>query len=358
MTSKERVLKALRREKADRPASDLRCTQEVWDALKEHFSLDTVEDILDKLDIDMRWITVGSIPFIGPKERSAPTLGAEGTDIFGCVMKAAKNKYNTYYEFVGYPLGNCKTVEEIYEYDWPSQDWWDYSKVKDVIKLHKKTDDRAIMFFAGGTFETPWYMRGMEQFFMDLYENPEIVEAICTKVEEYYYQRALRVLDAADGQIDIIGSGGDIGGQQCLMLNPDTWRKLIKPHTSGLVKPFKDMGLMTFYHSCGSVSEVIPDLAEIGVDILDPIQVTAKNMYPEYLAEKYADIISFHGAIDEVELLPHATAKQVYDETIRIISILGKNGGFVVSPSHQVQGDTSVENVIALFNAVKDFKYT
>ena len=203
MTSKERVMKALKREKADRPACDLRCTPEVWEALYRHFNAEKTEDVLDKLDVDMRWITAGSLPFIGPRERSTPTLGGEGTDIFGCVMKAAKNKYNTYYEFSEHPLANCKTAEEVYEYSWPSLDWWDYSEIKGIIKAHKKTDDRAIMFFAGGTFETPWYMRGMEQFLVDLYENPDIVNAICTKVGEYYYQRALRVIDAAEGEIDI-----------------------------------------------------------------------------------------------------------------------------------------------------------
>ncbi|MFA7672776.1 MAG: uroporphyrinogen decarboxylase family protein [Clostridia bacterium] len=358
MNSRERIKKALKREKADRPACDLRCTPEVWKALFEYFGVDKPEDVLDKLDIDMRWITAGSLPYIGPKERSTPTLGGEGTDIFGCVMKEARNSYNTYYEFVGYPLAKCKTVEEIYEYSWPSLDWYDYSKVKDIIRCNKKTDDRAIMFFAGGTFETPWYMRGMEQFFIDLYDNPEIVKAICTKVGEDFYKRALRVLEAAEGEIDIIGSGGDIGGQQCMMINPDIWIEQIKPHTRGLIAPFRNMGLGTFYHSCGSVAEVIDDLIEIGVDTLDPIQVNARNMSPEYLADKFAERISFHGAIDEVGLLPSASPMEVYDETQRIISILGKKGGFIVSPSHQVQADTPIDNLLAVFQSVRDYRYS
>jgi len=354
MTSRERVKKALKREKADRPATSLRCTDEVWQSLMQYFSVDTRIDVLDKLDIDMRWIY---LTYIGPKERSTPTLGGEGTDIWGNVMKASTNQYNTYYEIVEHPLAKFTTVDEIMDYDWPSLDWWDYSKIKDTIKEHKKVDDRAIMFFAGGAFETPWYMRGMEQFFIDMYENPEIVDAICFKVREYYYNRAMRALDAADGEIDIIGSGGDIGGQECLMLSPDLWRKLIKPHSAGLTMPFKKMGLGTFYHSCGSVAEVVDDLIEIGIDVLDPIQVTAAGMQPENLFEKFGDRITFHGAIDEVELLPHATPEEVYNETTRIISILGRNGGYIVSPSHQVQGDTSVENIIAIFKAVKDYKY-
>jgi uroporphyrinogen decarboxylase len=354
MTSKDRVKKALKREKADRPASSLRCTDEAWDALMQHFNVGSAIDVLDKLDIDLRWI---SVPFIGPKERSTPTLHGEGTDFWGIGMKAYKNEFNTYFEIVRHPLAACDSVEQILAYDWPSLDWWDYSKVKDEIKANKKTDDRAIMFYAGGAFETSWYMRGMEQFFIDLYESPEIVDAICTKIKDYKYNRALRVLDAADGEIDLIGSGGDIGGQEGLLLSPALWRKLIKPHSAGLITPFKNMGLGTFYHSCGSVAEVIDDLAQVGVDLLDPIQVTAKGMQPESLFEKYGGKISFHGAIDEVNLLPHATAREVYDETTRIISILGGNGGFVVSPSHAVQGDTPVENVIAIFQAVKDYCY-
>lgn len=354
MTSRERVLKALKREKADRPACSLRCTGEVWEALQQHFGVDSEIDVLDKLDTDMRWV---SVPFIGPKERSTETLHGEGTDMWGNIMKAYKNEYNTYYEIVGHPLANCKSADEVYAYDWPSLDWWDYSKIKQTVKANKKKDDRAIMYFAGGAFETPWYMRGMEQFFVDLYENPEIVTAICSKVREYYFNRALRVLDAADGEIDIIGSGGDIGGQEHLMLSPALWRELIKPHSAGLITPFKKMGLGTFYHSCGSVDAVVDDFIEVGLDLLDPIQVTAGGMQPENLFAKFGDRIGFHGAIDEVELLPHATPKQVYDETTRIISILGGNGGYVVSPSHAVQGDTSVENIIAIFDAVRDYKY-
>lgn len=354
MTSRERVKKALRREKADRPASSLRCTPEVWEALEKYFEVETPVDVLDRLDIDMRWVTV---PFIGPKESSTPTLGGEGYDMWGCYNKATTNEFNTYFEITYHPLAKCETAEQVMEHKWPSLDWWDYSKIKESIRANKKKDDRAIMYFAGGAFETPWYMRGMEQFFVDMAENPEIVDAICTKVQEYYYGRAMRVLEAADGEIDIIGSGGDIGGQECLMMHPDTWRELIKPHSAGLITPFKKMGLGTFYHSCGSCHQVVDDLIEIGLDLLDPIQVTAGGMQPESLFPRFGDRISFHGAIDEVELLPHATPQEVYDETTRIISILGGNGGYVVSPSHQVQGDTSVENVLAIYQAVKDYKY-
>ena len=354
MTSKERVLLAAKRKKTDRPPTSLRCTCEVWQALKAHFNVQSNSEVLDCLDIDYRWI---GVDYTGPKERSTPTLFGEGFDFWGNEMKAVKNEHNTYYEIVGHPLANCKSVKDVMAHNWPSLDWWDYKSVKKVIKQDKQKDDRAIMFFAGGAFETPWYMRGMERFMMDMVDNPEIVDAICTKVSDYYYGRAMRVLDAADGEIDIIGSGGDIGGQDCMMLSPQMWREHIKPHSAKLIRRFKDMGLTTFYHSCGSLVPVIDDLIDMGLDILDPIQITAKDMQPEYLFEHFGSRLSFHGAIDEVELLPKAGAKEVYSETQRIISVLGGNHGFIVSPSHQVQGDTSVENVLAIFRAARDYRF-
>jgi uroporphyrinogen decarboxylase len=142
-----------------------------------------------------------------------------------------------------------------------------------------------------------------------------------------------------------------------MMIHPDIWRKRIKPYTARLISTFKEMGLSTFYHSCGSLVPVIEDLIEVGLDILEPIQVTAKGMKPEELFPVFGDRLSFHGAIDEVELLPHATAEEVYDETTRIIDILGGNGGYIIAPSHQVQGDTSPENVVAIFKAAQDYRW-
>lgn len=190
---------------------------------------------------------------------------------------------------------------------------------------------------------------------MDLYERPEIVDAICTHVRDYYLGRAERVIEAGRGGIDMIGTGGDIGTQRGMMISPAIWRERIKPYSGGLIRTFKDMGLMTFYHSCGSLIPVIDDLIESGLDILDPIQVTAAGMEPASLFAQFGDRLSFHGAIDEVELLPHATAAQVYEETKRIIDEMGGRNGFIVSPTHQVQGDTPPENVVAIFEAAKDY---
>lgn len=353
MTGKERTMAALERREHDKFPTSLRCTKEAQDALLQATGTNSKQELYDYLNIDFRWI---GLPFKGPENRSLSPLGGEGYDFWGCYNKAIKNNYNTYYEITYHPLGKMTTVEEIENYDWPDLDWWDYSAVPEIIKKEKQKDDTCIMFFAGGAFESPWYMRGMEQFLIDIYLQPEIAEAISNKVAEFYYSRAMRVLEAAGGQIDVIGSGGDIGGQQTMMLSPEKWRKHIKPYSAKLMTPFKEMGLKTFYHSDGAITPVINDFIGMGLDVLDPIQVGAAGMTPEELYPVFGEKLSFHGAIDEVELLPHATPTQVYDETQRVMSILGQSYGYIVSPTHQVQGDTSPENILAIYKAVDDFK--
>lgn len=357
MNSRERVLAAAERWRPDRPATSLRCTPEVWSALQAYFGVRTNDEVLDELDIDWRGIYVTHLPFIGPQERSAIPLGSEGTDYWGCNIRKAENRFNIYFEFYDFPLAHCRTVADVDAHDWPDVDWWDYSAVPRLIQEATQKDRRAIMFFAGGAFETPWYMRGFEQFMMDLYLNPEIVQAICQHVLEYCRQVTERVLAEARGQIDIIGSGGDVGGQEGMIVSPAVWREQIKPFSAQLITPYKAMGLKTFYHSCGSIRPIIPDLIEVGLDILEPIQVSAAGMTPEEIFPAYGDRLSFNGGIDEVHLLPHATPDEVYRETTRVIDVLGKNGGYIVSPSHQVQGDTPAENVVALFQAAHDYRW-
>lgn len=354
MNSRERILAACERRPTDRPPTSLRCTPEVWAALRTHLGVATNTAVLDALDVDLRWIY---LPFIGPAERSTPTLGGEGTDFWGCRMRGAQNEYNTYFEFAEHPLAHAQTVADVDAYAWPSLDWWDYAAIPRIIAEQNQVDRRAIMFFAGGAFETPWYLRGMEQFLVDLRLNPDIAAAICRHVEEYYRQRAMRVLEVAGGQIDIIGSGGDVGGQLGMMLSPRAWREHIKPFTGRLISTFKQMGLKTFYHSCGSLAPIIPDLIEVGLDVLDPIQVSAAGMTPEALSAAFADRLSFHGAIDEVELLTHGSPEQVYRETTRVIDLLGRKHGYIVTASHAVQGDTPIANVLAMLAAARDYRW-
>lgn len=352
MTSRERIAAIAKREKTDRPGSSLRATPEAWESLRNYLNVSTNQEVMDILDIDIRFV---GLPFVGPADRSASPLGSEGTDIWGCHTKKVSNEFNTYFDFDYHPLKEAETVEDVRNHDWPDLEWWDYAALPERIESVHQTGERSVLFFAGGTFETPWYIRGMEPFLMDLYTNPGIVQEICTRVGDYYLGRAKRVIEVAGGSIDIIGSGGDIGTQRGMMLDPEIWRSQIKQHTGKLITTFKKMGYFTFYHSCGSIVPVIDDFIELGLDILEPIQVSAEGMDPSYLADHFGKRISFHGGIDEQEVLPHGTPGEVYENTISMIDQLGKYNGYIAAPCHQAQNDSPPENIVAVYNAVRDY---
>ena len=349
MSGYERVLKAVRHERSDRLPIDYSATPEAHAQLKKHLGIEDDEALRKRLGCDIR--LVGG-RFVGPDDMVGAAGGdAQGKDFLGVVWKPLKNEFATYYEMAFHPLANVTTVKEVEAYPWPSVDWFDYSTLSDDIDRLNHDDRNCICFFVGGSFETPWYMRGMSRFLMDLVECPDIAEAISARATEFYKQRALRAIEAAKGKIDMVYSGGDIGTQRGMMLAPDLWRTRIKPYSSQLIRTFKDMGIMTMYHSCGSIVPVIDDLIEMGLDILDPIQPLAEGMDPVSLKKRFGDRLVFHGGIDEQHLLPHGTAEDVRAEVLRLMAELGGDGAYIVCPAHAIQPDTPPENVMAIYDA-------
>ena len=349
MTGYERVLRAVRHERSDRLPIDFSATPESHANLKKYLAIEDDEALLKRLGCDIR--LVGG-RFVGPDNLvGGAGVTAQGKDFLGIVWKPVKNEFAIYNEIAFHPLGNVTTVREVEEYSWPSVDWFDYSTLPEDIDRINRDERYCISFFVGGSFETPWYMRGLSRFLMDLVECPDIAEAISARATEFYKQRALRAIEEAKGKIDLVYSGGDIGTQRGMMLAPDLWRKHIKPYSSQLIRTFKDMGLVTMYHSCGSIVPVIEDLIEMGLDILDPIQPRAEGMDPVSLKKRFGDRLVFHGGVDEQQLLPHGTTEDVRAQVARLMAELGGDGAYIVCPAHAIQPDTPPENVMALYDA-------
>ena len=352
----DRILKTVNHQTPDRPAIDYVTTPETNDNLKKYLKIGDDGSLLEKLGVDIRRVTG---KFVGPENLcGAAGIGAVGKDFWGVEWKPKQYRLGIYNEIANHPLAEAKTVKEIKEYPWPKLDWFDFSHLKVEIAKINKDKRYAIMFFAGGAFETPWYMRGLDRFLMDLVEAPEIAEAICDCVSNFYLNRALRAIEESDGKIDIIGSGGDIGTQRGMMLAPDLWRKHIKPYSARLIRTFKDMGCVTFYHSCGGIKPVINDFIEMGLDILDPVQPKAFEMDPRGLKSEFGGKLTFHGGIDIQELLPFGKPEEVRNEVGRLIEILGFNGGYIVCPSHAIQPDTPPENILALYETAQGYCFS
>ena len=351
----ERVAGAAKREPLDRPAIDYYATPEFNAMLKRHLGVDDDEALLQRLGCDIRRVEG---KYVGPAELSgAAGVRAAGRDFLGVGWKPVANRFATYNEIAHHPLAHVTTVREVEKYPWPDPDWFDFSGLPEQSARVNREQRYCILYFVGGAFETPWYMRGLDRFLMDLVETPDIAEAISCHAAKFYRARAMRALEAADGAIDMVYSGGDIGTQRGMMLAPDLWRRHIKPYSTELIRPFKEMGLITMYHSCGSILPVIDDLIDMGLDILDPIQPKAAGMSAEEMKRQFGGRLSFHGGIDEQELLPRGTPEQVRAETERIIAVFGGDGGYIVCPAHAFQPDTTPQNAMAMYEAALQWRF-
>ena len=210
----------------------------------------------------------------------------------------------------------------------------------------------------GGTW-APFFhdsseLQGMEKFFMEMYLNPETVDYIIEGCFEFYYELDRRTFEQNKGVVDMYFIGNDFGSQRALLISPDMWRKFYKPRMKKLIQQAKDNGCVTAVHSCGTINEIIPDLIEIGVDAINPIQVNADNMDPEVLMREFGSDCVFFGGIDENHVLLECTEAEVRAETRRIIDILGSKGKYIVSASHDyLLPEVPVENIFAMYDEAK-----
>lgn len=356
MNSWERVNTALRHQEPDRVPIGYYATPEAHAALKEFLGATDDEALLQRLGVDYR--RVGP-RYIGPPEKSGDFFNFEvDEDFWGVKRRAVKNAFGgTYMEIYHHPLAHVTQAGELDEIEWPRIEWFDFSGLETQIDELNATGRKWFITFGGGGFETPWYLRGLEQFMVDLVENPELVEGICRRVTDFFIERTVKVLEAANGKIDMVFTGGDIGTQRGMMLSPQLWRDRIKPWTGRLIQTYKRLGYSTLYHSDGSFLEVIEDFIELGLDVLNPIQTRAVGMDPDLLKQRFGDRLCFNGGLDIQEILPHGTPEQVACETQRMIDLLGTNGGYIIEPAHAFQPDTPCENIMAMYQTALSHRY-
>ena len=354
LNSWERVKLAIQHEETDRPPVDFAVAPELVDRLLKELSLSSHEELLELLGVDIRVVRP---KYIGPKDRfgelGVDALGATETttDIWGVVRTPVQNRFQTYSEIVHHPLADAQSLDEIENFAWPSVDWYDFSHIEEQIKEWDRKQKRWITCAAGGAFESPWYMRGLEQYLMDLIENPELTGAIVRHVTDFYIEYGRRIFEASNGRLDMIETGGDLGTQQGMLLSPNLWRQRVKPGSYKLISTFAGYGVKTCYHSDGAIRPVIPDFIDMGLDVLDPIQPLAKGMDPILIKKDFGDRITLHGAIDEQELLPHAGANEVFEHTRRLAGMMSAGGGYILCASQILQADTPTENILAMYHA-------
>lgn len=382
ISSRERVLTALRHQEPDRVPVDFLATPEIWQRLIEHLDLNSSsidsgvfftperEMLLRNFSVDCRLISYDM--FCAPPERtlrpnaqidwwnslarSSPNrmwrqLLPDGSslDIWGHHTRSVENPSGTYEEFLHWPLKNASSTTEMSRYAWPEPDWWDLTQVRPAIMSINPHHEYHLRYRAGTVFESAWQLRGMEEFLMDLATNPDIPLYIMERLTDVIVENTRRVLEAAGDLIDMVYFYDDVGAQTGLMISKNMWRRFIRPFHQRIIDTAHSFGKSVMYHCDGAIYPLIGELVEMGVDVLNPIQPNAKDMAPARLKSEFGDRLAFHGGIDIVGTLPNGSPQEVRNEVSQRVQDLGENGGYILASSHHIQADTPIQNVMAMY---------
>jgi uroporphyrinogen decarboxylase len=357
---RQRALGAIKRQETDRVPIDNWMVAEIQKKTMEYFGFENYEELLKFLGVDFRNNYGPS--YVGQTFKKHPDGTVE--DLWGVKRKIVTygkgtEHEGTYSEVAESPLERLKTVEEIEKYDhWASPDWWDYSKVeKDCQAYHP---DYAVINVGDRLDRTAqlkpmMYLRGIQQTFVDLVLNPKIVEAIRDHVIDYFVKYNHRVFKAANGAIDVFMMGDDIGGQTGPLLSLDMWRRFFRKGFKTYIDIAHQYGIPVMYHTCGDVKQFIPDFIECGLDILQSLQPRATNMDIKQLKKEFGKYISFQGGMDIQHVLPLGQPQDVKEMVKYAMDSAKEGGGYIICTAHNIQIDTPIENVVALFEAYHEF---
>ena len=338
MTPRDRWQAILERKRPDRVPMDYWGTPEITQALQKHLGCETRHEMLKILHVDF---VIGVGPsYVGPDLPS-------GVDIFGCRGRAVNYGTGEYWETVEHPLAKYQTVGEIEEnYSWPSPDWWEYNGIPDQLIGFEEYP------IAGGgsePFLTYKNLRGQEQAMIDLATNPEMVHYCLEKLFDLAYRNTLRILEAIPGKVTYCYVAEDLGGQRNLMFSPAHIREFLFPGMKRMIELAHQAGAYVFHHDDGNITRILPELVDLGIDILNPIQWRADGMERETLKRQYGGRLVFHGAMDNQYTLPFGTVEDVCQEVRENLQILGEGGGYILAPCHNIQPNTPLENILTMY---------
>lgn len=361
MTSKKRVIKALDHQRPDIIPTDYWAVPETTQILLKKFGLKNEEQLLRKLGIDIRYVKPrylkedyqeqpdGSLH----KRRDGNTF----VDIWGVERRKVSWGKGSYLEVKREPLAQARNVKEIERYNWPNPKDFDFKSVSKQCTQYKDyavicTGDRLTT--RASVFKLAMYLRGMDRLLKDLYLNPKLVKALVAELTKFHLVHNRMIFEAAADKIDIFMLGDDFGSAKGPMISPDKFRKFFKTPLRKLIALSKKYGLKAMLHTDGGVRELIPDFIDIGLDILNPIQTSAKGMNPHQLKKEFGQDLCFHGSVDVQHTLPFGTEEQVKTEVWKRIDALGPDG-FILAPSHNLQPDVPVQNIIAMYQSAQSY---
>ncbi len=378
ITSRDRVIQTLNHKEPDRIPFDLGgCSQtgiqiDAYQNLLDYLQLDKSvkmidmvqclaeidEEILERFEVDTRGLNPSAAEVVIVEDQD-PDGYKQFSDRWGILYKKPK-KGGYYYDLVGHPLGGEISTKDIDNFKFPDPAQL-RSDMGDIFKSWSEKDNPpAIILEAteGGMVEFAFWLRGFTRFYLDVAEDPKLVCYLLDKILEFKMAVWEAALAQAGKYVDIAWEADDLGLQNSTIFSPIFYRKYIKPRHQKLFDYIKHIAPGKIYmglHSCGSVRTLIPDMIEIGVDILNPIQVSAKGMDTKELKKDFGkDITFWGGGVDTQSILPKGTPMDVRNEVRRRIEDLASGGGFVFASVHNIQPDVPPQNILAMVAALRE----
>ncbi len=375
MTPRERMLKALNHEIPDRIPIDLGGNQtgihkNAYIALIKHLGIEDqvaimdavqqlarpCEKVLQRFHVDTRYVSAGA-----PASWKGGIVKAQRdgrswedlTDEFG-VRWSMPEDAPYYMDITLNPLATA-TLEDVRGYPWPKGD--DPSRFAGLrlraLALKNETPYAVVSGISGVVYEICWYMRGLEQWLCDLMTNTAFCEAMLDQTLKFWLDWFRLFLDEVGDVVDVIMIGDDLAGQNGPLFNPAIYRRIVKPRHKRLVQYIRSRTrAKIWYHTCGSCMDYIPELIDNGADVLNPVQVSARNMNPAELKRRFGRQIAFWGGgVDAQHVLPRGTPSEVTENVRRNVKAFMPGGGYVFNNVHNIQGEVPPENIVAMYNA-------
>jgi uroporphyrinogen decarboxylase len=226
-------------------------------------------------------------------------------------------------------------------------DWKD----KGLQQIAANPSSFSVAYLGWGLFERAWNLRGFENLLVDVIENPDFFEAA---LDQLMYLYLAFVEYTAELKADAILFGDDWGDQRGVIIGSKRWRQFLKPRWAQIYASVHRHGMIVMHHSCGSVADIMPDLIEIGIDVLESVQPEAAGMNPYELKQKWGDKITFWGGLGSQSILPFGSPQQIVSEVRRLRQECGRSGGYILAPAKPLQPETPVENMVALLDVITE----
>lgn len=350
MTSRERVLCALNKVKADRVPINAIFNADIHRRMSEYYNVKSNEELLQALNVDIRIVQAG---YTG-KCLFPQKPGRHVDPLYGFYTKWVEHGSGGYWDFCDFPLQGAD-LETIYNFPVPSADDFAYDYVDEQLKMYK---DLALHVGNPGMADiinSTGRVMGMEDTFVNLMMRDEATLHYIKRRCEFEIGLLQRIIERAKGRIDFFWIGEDLGSQHKPLISLELYREVLRPFHQMYIDLAKSYNLPVMVHTCGSSSWVYEDFIEMGVDAVDTLQPEAANMSPRYLVEKFGGRLSFHGCLSTAGALAYGTPAQVREEVKNLMDIMKPTNSFILSPTHAIQDNSPTENVVEMYKAAIDY---